>query len=251
MSNIDPYIASNALAAGYGQAASMAQNRARRDAGNALAGGDRQAAMAALGGAGDLASQRVIGQDMQAEEQRGIEAQEAERKEKLTFVLNGATSLLQVPPAERRQVYQQTFRPVLEQMGFPPEVLLQLDQSDMSDGTLNGLVAAVGGEVRKPTAFNTRQGIVEQQPYGGYELAYPIEAEAPSAPAGFRYTTDGNMEYIPGGPADPRVRGVQAAATRAPRRTGNSGVNGSARPGSQGQAAPAAGLPTGFTIRGR
>lgn len=169
---VDPYAATNALSDGFNQQQAMAQSRARRVAGNALAGGDAQGAMSALGGAGDLAGQRQIGADMTRDADQMRERAEAERREKLTFILRGAEGLLQAPPDQRREIYTTTLRPVLQQMGYPDDVLAQLDSSEMSDDQLRSLARAVGGEL-------------------------------PNAAAGYRNAPGGRQEFIPGGPADP------------------------------------------------
>ena len=239
---VDPYAATNALSDGFNQQQMMAQSRARRVAGNALAGGDAAAAMSALGGAGDLAGQRQIGADMTRDADQMRERAEAERREKLTFILQGAEGLLQAPPDQRREIYTTTLRPVLQQMGYTDDVLAQLDSSEMSDAQLRALVTAVGGEVRPVTANDRAAGgnILRPDPYTGeYVPVYTAPVAAPAAPAGYRMTADGNMEYIPGGPADPRVVGTRAAAGRAPPRPRSGRVGGSARPGSSGAARPA------------
>lgn len=169
---IDPYAATNALSDGFNQQQMMAQSRARRVAGNALAGGDAQAAMSALGGAGDLAGQRQIGADMTRDADAQRERDAAERTEKLKFILQGAEGLLQAPQDQRREIYTTTLRPVLEQMGYPPEVLAQLDSADMGDDQLRALARAVGGELPDPGT-------------------------------GYRNAPGGRQEYIPGGRADP------------------------------------------------
>jgi hypothetical protein len=168
---VDPYATTNALSDGFNQQQAMAQSRARRVAGNALAGGNTAGAMSALGGAGDLQGQRVLQSDMTRDADQMREREAAERTEKLTFILRGAEGLLQAPPEQRREIYQTTLRPVLQQMGYPDDVLSRLDSSEMSDAQLRSLVTAVGGEVRQ-------------------------------APAGYRWVGD-RQEPIPGGPADP------------------------------------------------
>ena len=239
---IDPYAATNALSYGFGQQQVMAQSRARRVAGNALAGGNTAGAMSALGGAGDLQGQRVLQSDMTAEADAMREREAAERTEKLRFILQGAEGLLQAPPDQRREIYTTTLRPVLQQMGYTDDVLAKLDSSEMSDAQLRSLVTALGGEVGAVTANDRMSGgnVLRPDPYTGeYSAVYTAPVAAPSAPAGYRMTADGNMEYIPGGPADPRVVGTRAAAGRAPPRPRSGGAGGSARPGSSGQAAPA------------
>lgn len=253
---VDPYAATNALSDGFNQQQVMAQARARRVAGNALASGNTVGAMSALGGAGDLQSQRVLQSDMTREADERREREEAERTEKLTFILRGAEGLLQAPPDQRRDIYQTTLRPVLQQMGYPDDVLTQLDTSEMSDAQLRSLVTAVGGEVRAVTANDRMSGgnVIRPDPYTGeYGTVYEAPVAAPSLPTGYRRKADGSgMEIDPD-----YLAGQQAlsGARRAPPRprSGNNGVGGAARPGSSGQAAPASGqdLPSGFTVRRR
>jgi hypothetical protein len=236
---VDPYAATNALSEGFNQQQAMAQSRARRVAGNALAGGNMAGAMSALGGAGDLQGQRVLQSDMtrDADEQR--EREEAERTEKLTFILRGAEGLLQAPPDQRRDIYTNTLRPVLQQMGFPDDVLSQLDASEMSDAQLRSLVTAVGGELPSITAGDRMSGgnVIRPDPYTGeYGTVYEAPAAAPNVPPGWMMNEDGSMSPRPG-----YVEGQRqlSGARRAPPRPRSSGVGGSARPGTSGQAAPA------------
>lgn len=253
---VDPYAATNALSDGFGQQQAMAQSRARRVAGNALAGGNTAGAMSALGGAGDLQGQRVLQSDMTAEADAQRERESSERTEKLKFILQGAEGLLQAPSDQRREIYQTTLRPVLEQMGYPPEVLAQLDDADMSDAQLRSLVTAVGGEVDAVTANDRMSGgdVIRPDRYTGvYSTVYDAPVAPPSLPTGYRRKADGSgmeldPDYLEG---QQRLSGARRAPPRP--RSGNSGVNGSARPGSGGQAAPAAGqgLPSGFTVRRR
>lgn len=251
---IDPYAATNALSDGFNQQQMMAQSRARRVAGNALAGGDQAAAMSALGGAGDLAGQRQIGADMTRDADQMRERAEAERREKLTFILQGAEGLLQAPPDQRREIYTTTLRPVLQQMGYTDDVLAKLDSSEMSDAQLRSLVTALGGEVRPVTANDRMSGgnVIRPDPYTGqYGTVYEAPADAPNVPAGWMLLPDGSMQPRPG---FVEGQGRLAAAGRAPPRPRSGRVGGSARPGSSGAAAPASGagaLPPGFTIRRR
>jgi len=237
---VDPYAATNALSEGFNQQQAMAQSRARRVAGNALAGGNTAGAMSALGGAGDLAGQRVLQSDMTAQADAQRERTEAERTEKLQFILRGAEGLLQAPPDQRREIYTTTLRPVLQQMGYPDDVLAQLDSSEMSDAQLRSLVTAVGGELPSMTANDRMSGgnVIRPDRYTGeYGTVYEAPTSAPNLPAGYRLKADGSgMEIDPGYLAGQREL---SGARRAPPRPRSGGVGGSARPGSSGQAAPA------------
>jgi hypothetical protein len=81
-------------------------------------------------------------------------------------------------------------------------------------------------KAERPQRFNTPTGIVE---FGedGPSMAYPFPekpATAPPAPAGYRWRSDGmGLEYIPGGPADPKTVGVIASGRRAPPRKPSGG----------------------------
>lgn len=227
---IDPYAATNALSEGFNQQQGMAQARARRVAGNALASGNTAGAMSALGGAGDLAGQRVLQSDMTREADQQREREKADRTEKLTFILRGAEGLLQVPTDQRREIYTTTLRPVLQQMGYPDEVLSQLDASEMSDAQLRSLVTAVGGEVRAVTANDRMSGgnVIRPDPYTGeYGTVYEAPAAAPSVPTGW--------ELLPDGSIQPRRglvegQGRLAAAGRAPPRPRSGNTNNNPAP---------------------
>jgi hypothetical protein len=238
---VDPYAGTNAIMDGFNQQQAMAQARARRVAGNALAGGNTAGAMSALGGAGDLAGQRVLQNDMTAQADAQRERAEAERTEKLQFILRGAEGLLQAPPDQRREIYTTTLRPVLQQMGYPDDVLAQLDSSEMSDAQLRSLVTAVGGELPSMTANDRMSGgnVIRPDRYTGeYGTVYEAPVAPPSLPTGYRRKADGTgMELDPD-----YLEGQQqlSGARRAPPRPRSGGVGGSARPGSSGQAAPAA-----------
>jgi len=248
---VDPYAATNALSEGFNQQQAMAQSRARRMAGNALSGGNTQAAMSALGGAGDLAGQRVLQNDMTAEADAMREREQAERTEKLQFILRGAEGLLQAPPDQRREIYTTTLRPVLQQMGYPEDVLAQLDSSEMNDAQLRALVTAVGGELPSMTAGDRMSGgnVIRPDPYTGqYGTVYEAPAAAPNVPTGWMMNEDGSISPRPG-----YVEGQRqlSAAGRAPPRP-RSNTRGPSAPPSAPRANNGAGdLPPGFKIRGR
>jgi len=240
---VDPYAATNALADGFNQQQVMAQSRARRDAGNALAGGNTQGAMSALGGAGLLQDQRVIGQDMTRDADAQRERDQEETEARKAFILQSLDALERLPPDQVQDVWMTQLRPIMAQMGMSEPDLLQLDAADKSPASLQAFRAAFGGENPEPWA-NDRSGpggsVIRPQRAGGYSEVYtpPVVPDAPSIPTGWELLPDGSIQ-----PRRGLVEGQGriAAAGRAPPRprAGNSGVNGSARPGSAGQAAPA------------
>lgn len=58
------------------------------------------------------------------------------------------------------------------------------------------------------------RNVAPQQFGGGQQIAQPFQ-KPESPPAGFRRTADGNLEFIPGGPADPFVKNEVTGAQRA------------------------------------
>ena len=215
---------------------------ARQRAGLALSQGDYGAAGQALGGRGMLGEQVEL---MGA--QRDQET--AEQEQVIAFLGNAGRSLRAAPYEARPQIYQ-SIRPTLQQI-YPPDVLAQLDRTDLTDQNLDALLRSLG-EYGETQRFNTREGVVEVDPYGGSRNLYEIEQAPPAAPAGFRWTQDGNLEPIPGGPADPAIIARRSAAGRAPPRPRSSG--GGRSGGGQGAPPPPptrGGLPPGFTVRRR
>ena len=238
-----------AFADSYQLLEGLAQDRTRRQAGNALAQGDYQGASGAFLGRGmideGLCVQRLqhVQQDRQAAQQQQLsEQQKAAAGERVQFLMRAAQTLRGLPADQRGQVLQSQILPAMANLpGFDPEMLSQIAQSDLSDGSLDVFSQSLGAEADKYQLFQTRGGDIVRVPVGGGQggLAYdaPDQPEAP--PTGYRWGADGSLEAIPGGPADPRVAGARAAATRAP-----------ARPRAGG-GAPAAKLPTGFILDGQ
>lgn len=84
--------------------------------------------------------------------------------------------------------------------------------------------------------LNTSRGVYRTGPNPGWQEQFPVE---PDLDFGWRYDeATGNLEYIPGGPADPAYLGSRAASTRAPARPRASG--GGSRPRSSPRAPIAA-----------
>lgn len=209
----------------YGMLEGMAQDRAKRQAGNALAQGDYQGASGALLGRGMLDEgmgvQRMQQgqQDRMAEQQRQLSEQEkAAAGEKVTFLTRAAQTLRGLPPEQRGQVLQSQIIPAMQNLpGFDPQMLAELAGTDTSDQTLDTFLQALGAEAEKLQLFNTAGGIVGVQG-GEARMIYDAPEKPDEAPNGYRWRPDGGLEAIPGGPADPRVAGARAAATRAPAR---------------------------------
>jgi hypothetical protein len=93
-----------------------------------------------------------------------------------------------------------------------------------------------GKPAERPQRFETPGGIVEFGADGpSMAYAFPDKPDAaPTPPTGYRWRSDGmGLEYIPGGPADPKTVGVIASGRRAPPRK-PSGARGSTAPAAVG-----------------
>lgn len=209
----------------------MRDRRTMQQAGNALASGDTRSAIDTFNRAGMIGEAGAI-------EQRNVAEKTQHRAAQQAAVISGATGLLYVPPEQRMQTFRQRIAPVLRQTGVPEDAIARVADGDLSDETLRGLIRSLGGEIEGTQTFNTRQGVIERDPYrGDYQMGFEVEQD-PNAPPGYRWTEDNNLEAIPGGPADPSVVGRVAASRRAPRQVG--GQRSSGQSGGQRQSAPRA-----------
>jgi hypothetical protein len=108
-----------------------------------------------------------------------------------------------------------------------PEGWVRANESRFSDQKVGDAIIRDGQVVYEapddPEFYNTRDGVVRVGQDGMGELVYQSSQEAPT---GYRYGEGGNLEYIPGGPADPRVMGAAAASRRAPPRSRAGSVRG-------------------------
>lgn len=209
------------------------QAMVNRRAGNALATGDYQGAAGALYAGGNLRDGAVV-------QRQGQQQAEDLRERQQATVAAALAGLLRVPEAEREQVLRERIAPAFQSVQLG-DYLSQITPDMLSDTSLRAVTAAMGGEVEDPTTYNTRQGVVERDPYtGAYTMGYAVPEAPPAAPAGYRYTAEGNMEAIPGGPADTSVVARRAAAGRAPPR-GRSG--GGSRGGSRSSGGAPASAP--------
>lgn len=143
----------------------MRDRRVRQQAGNALAGGDYGGAANALFQGGDLQSGLAV-QNAQSTRQT------ADRERQRSALAAAASGLLYVPAEQRAAMFQNTIAPRLIAEGVPQEIVSQITPDVLSDQSLRGFVASMGGEVQ-------------------------------NAPSGYQWEGQ-NLRYIPGGPEDPR-----------------------------------------------
>lgn len=195
--------------------------RINRQAGNALAQGDFGGARNVFLQNGNIDQGLAVG-NMGAQQQQQQQAQqEAALKARKEGLLRAAQAVQSVPGDQRDQVYRSTIRPTLQQLGMPEDLLVQMDAAPKDDASLSAFIAAVGGDRPAVKYFNTATGVIAI-PEG--QMSGTMAYEAPQdpmhgVPPGYRWNADHTaMEYIPGGPADPRVVGTRAAAGRAPPR---------------------------------
>lgn len=226
----------------------MQDRNAMVAAGQSIAGGDYAGGQNALLNAGMIGDAMGVQRHQAQQQQTQMREQEQMRERQRGALVEGATALRYLPADQRWAAYQSRVLPTLRQAGIGDDILGQINDQVMSDSELDMVIAMAGGEVQRPTAFNTAQGIIERDPYSGaYSQGYAIERQPPAPPPGYRQTASGDLEYIPGGPADPRQAGGLAASRRAPKTGGRS----SGQASSGGVSRGASALPPGFTIRGR
>jgi len=102
---------------------------------------------------------------------------------------------------------------------FDPMLFAQnmLGSGSLSDaGDVLNFAKAAKPEPVNPQILNTRRGIFQYTPGQGLSPLQEFEDEQ-NAPVGYRWRGE-QLEYIPGGPADPHVAGGLAGARRAPPR---------------------------------
>jgi hypothetical protein len=215
----------NPLAAfreGYDLMQGFRDNQARQQAGNALAGGDYRGGANALLQNGMLSQGMDVRQAGAAQDKARQERESALKAEGFKLMLDGEAALSSVPLEQRRAVLNGQVIPLLQARGAPAELLQQLQQlpdDGLSDQGLQVFRQALGGELQKVQAFQSGGQVTGVDPQTGQQRwqAQVGPEQPPAAPAGYRWNGS-NMEFIPGGPADPRVRGGLAAAGRAPPR---------------------------------
>jgi len=184
----------------------IGQNQAAR----ALARGDTRAAREAYGRAGMVEQVDVLGQreaaqtearrkqEEQAEALAYTRQQDTDKAKRQTaldqmkFAGDIANALLEVPEEQRAQALAM-FNPTFEAMGWPPDVITQLNQQPLTDQNLRMFGTAMGREVEKIQLPSTMGAI----------------------PTGYMYDPQsGELRPVPGGPqATPRAATPAAEAS--------------------------------------
>lgn len=231
----------DSFAQGFEIGGALRARSQQRELGSAFQEGGWGALEQAAGGQGNV---QVAEQARAAQnEQRATLLQESQR---VAGVMARAASALQGVPYEQRRARIEQWAPALQRQGIPAEQIATFDPTDEAIQGLmmlpdefngwsdvragdNGEIVAVGrdGSTRvlraarpqwqapagatnafaiDPETGEVRQGgALPMRPAGG--------AGGSAAPSGYRWTADGNMEPVPGGPAD--VRNTAAGQFRA------------------------------------
>lgn len=144
--------------------------------------------------------------NLQAAEQNVMARQEKAKKDALAL--------------QSRQAISEAMKGAYGDDGkFDPMLFAQnmLGSGSLSDaGDVLNFAKAAKPEPVNPQILNTRRGIFQYTPGQGLSPLQEFEDE-PNAPVGYRWRGE-QLEYIPGGPADPHVAGGLAGARRAPPR---------------------------------
>jgi hypothetical protein len=222
-----------------------AQNRAAR----AYVDGNQAESRNALAGAGIDA---VMGFDRNVE---GIGDRATARSRQATAdatalderqskaIVSAAQSLRYLPVEQRAAAYQSQVLPRLQSMNVGADILASITPEALTDANLDQIVALQGGEVNAPETFNTRDGVIERDPYtGAYRQGYavttdPLEAELMQARIEATRAQVGQRE----------AAAARSAGGPAPRGGGSRSGGGSTQ--SSPSAARGSALPPGFTVR--
>lgn len=212
----------------------MQDRQVGREAGNALATGDYQGAAGAFYAGGNV-------RDGLAVQRQGQAQAEDLRERQQSTVAAALSGLMYVPEAERPAMLQQRIAPMFREVGLG-DYLSQITPDMLSDASLRAVASSMGVDVEKPQILQGQRGAVDLYDPYTQRISNVREGAAEAPPNGYRWGADGNLQAIPGGPADVSVVSSRAAAGRAPPR-GRSG--GGSRGGSRSSgAAPAAAAPS-------
>lgn len=229
----------DAMAQSYNALQGAQDQRTQNRAGRAYAAGDMGGVSNALASGGQVENAQSFDHNRAVEGRQQEADTRAQAEQRFSMLDRGVRTLQGVPAEQRNQVFKQMAPQLSAILG--PDVIQQLGAADMSDESLAAFSTALGGEAQKLRLFQEARGgdIIGVDERTGQErsrIAGSGPAD-PTAPNGYRWTQDGNLEAIPGGPSDPRVVGTRAAAGRAPRRPSG---NGGGHPRQSSAAAPAA-----------
>lgn len=237
--------------AGYNYVGNVLDERDRRQAGGLYASGDMAGAQSALARSGNIDGAMTLQRQQTAAAETARTQAKAQQDQDNAWLVRGMTGLRGVPADQRRTVYQTQIRPLLQQNGFDDAELAQIDAADLSDAELDAGIRALGGEVAGRQTFNTRQGIVERDPYsGGYNLGYALPADPNLALE--QELMQARIDATRAQVGQREAAAAKSARGPAPRGGGSSGGGSQSAP-----AAPMArgvigsSLPPGFTIRRR
>lgn len=198
------------------------QRNILREAGQAYAGGDASGARNALLSGGMIDEGLQIGRADAQAQQQAREQELAARDRQQSALVAGAMGLRRLPQDQRWAVFQSRVLPHLQREGLGGDILGQITPDVMDDANLDSVIMMSGGEPAQPRYLQGPRGALDViDPYSS-ELRNVRAPQREDAPNGYRWTEDGSLEPIQGGPADPRTAGALAASRRAPKSSGSS-----------------------------
>jgi hypothetical protein len=174
---------------------------------------DWEGARNAYAGAGDVSSVASVD-----------EAQAASAKR----VADEAQFVLKVFKEKGLDAALSTFDQRSPSYGASPDQLAMI-RAKIAEDPENNLTALAGAPSYKYQFGRDGQIVSVNEATGETDVVKPGQ---PAAPAGYQFRPDGSgLEFIPGGPADPRQAGTLSGAKRAPPRAGSGGGGAALKPG--------------------
>lgn len=182
---------------------------ARVAAGQAYVGGDKIGAARALAGAGEVSAAAGIVDDVDTRGRADAEASRAREAQVWAKAVPLVQAALRKP--DGGSTAREQFRVAARQAGATPEEEEEVLRAFDTDprGYLEALAAQAERELKV-----VGRSVVDMTDPANVREVYTAPGSDPRAPAGYEFGADGELRYIPGGPADPAVIGRTSGARR-------------------------------------
>jgi hypothetical protein len=188
------------------------QQTGQEQGGTALGAGDYRGAAAAYGRAGmtdEAAGALKLGM---TQDELKTKTDLAAAKQKSEVLVRIAQGLQDVPEGQRKAALQSAY-PLLQAAQIDTAPFDQATEDQLSTPALQAFAGQVESHFQAINRGGGGYDIIDRRT-GNVSRSVDPQVKGPNAPAGFRWGTDGNLEYIPNGPADPKFVKQKATAQR-------------------------------------